>query len=87
MKEAIPDLLGLTEAYRTAIQENTGVAIPAPVVQRLFERESIVDVAYLREALPGALSSAIAGVGQVSKIVRAMKTFEDVDGRCASPLI
>lgn len=85
VKEAIADLLGLAEAYCTAIRESAGLAIPATVVERLFQHESTVDVAYLREALPGALSSAMEGVGRVSKIVRAMKTFEDVGRQVCVP--
>jgi PAS domain S-box-containing protein len=84
-KEAIPDLLGLVEAYHTAIQESAASAIPATVLAQLSEREATVDVTYLRETLPGALASALEGVAQVSKIVRAMKTLEDVGRQVRVP--
>jgi PAS domain S-box-containing protein len=85
-KETLPDLLGLLDAYQAAIRENTTSAIPSQVVALLAEREAAVDLAYLRETLPQLFSSALEGVARVTKIVGAMKTFENVGWQVRAPM-
>ena len=84
-KEALPDLLGLVDAFRAAIRDNLTTGIPANVVELLSKRAESVDLTYLRETLPTAFSSALDGAARVSKIVSAMKTLEHVGTQDRAP--
>ena len=85
-QETLPDLLGLLDAYQAAIRQNTNSGIPATMVELLSNREAAIDLAYLREALPQLFSSALEGVDRVTKIVGAMKTFENVGKQVRAPI-
>ena len=84
-KEVLPDLLGLLDAFHSAIRDNMTTVIPAKVVELLAERAEAIDLTYLRETLPTVFSSALEGVAQVSKIVGAMKTLEHVGNQARAP--
>jgi PAS domain S-box-containing protein len=85
-QDTLPDLLGLLDVYQAAIRQNTNSAIPAAMVELLSNRETTIDLAYLREALPQLFSSALEGVARVTKIVGAMKTFENVGRQIRAPI-
>jgi PAS domain S-box-containing protein len=84
-KGALPDLLGLLDAFHSAIHDNVTTVIPGKVVEQLAERAEAIDLPYLRETLPTVFAGALEGVAQVSKIVGAMKTLERVGTQARAP--
>jgi PAS domain S-box-containing protein len=76
-KGVIPPLLELITEYHAAVQD--GSPSPAALAQ-IEQHERALDTSFLRDALPAALDTSLEGLEQISRIVRAMKTFEDVGG-------
>jgi PAS domain S-box-containing protein len=74
--EVLPDLLGLFDDYRNTIQK--GGELTQDVIGPLLEREAAIDVDYVRENLSQVIGKALDGMAQITKIIRAMKAFEDV---------
>jgi PAS domain S-box-containing protein len=75
-KDSIPPLFELMDDYRNLVR--AGDPVSADVMTALEAKEDAVDLAYLRQALGGILGNGIEGLAQIARIVRAMKTFEDV---------
>jgi PAS domain S-box-containing protein len=74
--EVLPELLGLFDDYRSTMK--IGSELTQEILGPLLEREAAMDVDYIRENLSQVIGKALDGMAQITKIVRAMKAFEDV---------
>jgi PAS domain S-box-containing protein len=74
-KDSVPPLLELVRNYHDVVCQTP--QIPADTRESIERQEEQIDLSYLRESLAGALTTAQEGLGQIARIVHAMKTFED----------
>lgn len=75
-KDAVTPLLALLDDYRKVVQ--TGKPASTEVMATLGAKEEAVELPYLRESLATIIGNGLDGMEQIARIVRAMKTFEDV---------
>jgi len=78
-KDAVPSLLELMDDYRNIVR--AGDPASADRMTDIDKKEELVDLPYLRESLARILGNGLDGLEQIARIVRAMKTFEDVGRR------
>jgi PAS domain S-box-containing protein len=76
VRDSLPPLLELVGDYHNVVC--TAPQIPPDTRESIARKEDDIDLPYIRESLADALGSALEGLGQIARIVRAMKTFEDV---------
>jgi two-component system, NtrC family, sensor kinase len=75
-KDSMAPLLELVGEYHNVVCQEQ--PIPVETREAVARKEEEIDLSYVRGALAGALAAAQEGLGQIARIVRAMKTFEDV---------
>jgi len=75
-KDATPPLLELIDDYRSLLR--TGNPVSSDAIAAISAKEESVGLSYVRESLVGAIGAGVDGLDQIARIVRAMKTFEDV---------
>jgi signal transduction histidine kinase len=75
-KDTIPLVLELIDDYRGVL--GSGNPVRADAMAAISAKEESVDLPYVRGALAGVIGSGLDGLAQIARIVRAMKTFEDV---------
>jgi signal transduction histidine kinase len=75
VRAAVDDLIATYDRFKTAALEAESAPLGANKLQELHRAEVDADVEYSRQALPEAIERALGGVGRVSKIVQAMKSF------------
>lgn len=73
----IPPILDLVAGYHAVVRDGSP---SAAALAEIEQRETALDMGFVRDALPAALTSGLEGLEQIGRIVRAMKTFEDVGG-------
>ena len=73
--DALEDLVGLMDAHRPLRELASGMEGGAAVVSAIEEEETAIDIGFLREELPKAVTRTLDGVERVSSIVRALKQF------------
>jgi PAS domain S-box-containing protein len=81
--DVIPELLDLVSTYKGVIKK--GVHATPEELGALEERESALDIEYVRTMLGQVLGKALDGVEEVAKIIKAMKMFEEVGKQTRSP--
>jgi EAL domain-containing protein (putative c-di-GMP-specific phosphodiesterase class I) len=84
LRDAVEELLALTELYRETLYAKT----PMPVEDRrrvMQEAEERADVEYLSERIPRAFDRTVDGITRVRSIVQAMKRFSHAAGAEAAP--
>ncbi|MDX2505657.1 MAG: ATP-binding protein [Gammaproteobacteria bacterium] len=75
LQDSFEDLIGLVAVYEEmANAANEGKALPELVAKARALSEE-VEVDYLAEEVPSAISQSLEGIERVSKIVRSMKDF------------
>jgi PAS domain S-box-containing protein len=75
LRDGIDDVMSVLRAYQTlvdSVDEDSEVGKGLEAVRRL---ESEVDLDFLLDEIPGAISQANEGLARVSKIVQAVKQF------------
>ena len=72
---AVCELIALFERFKVAVGEAENGPLSAARIEELTMAEADADFEYARTALPTALERSLEGVGRVSNIVRAMKSF------------
>ena len=75
LQDSAKDLLETTERYASLIVEIKQSEIDPLIVQKHAGILSEMDLEYLRNEVPKAISESIEGVNRVAKIVRSMKEF------------
>lgn len=78
--ESVAPMNALLEEYRQAMSDTDGPVDWAARRQAFAERETEIDLEFLREELPLAADQALEGAERVAKIVRAMKAFAHPGG-------
>ena len=76
VKDAIPPLLTLMGEYHDLV--HAGKPVSTETLATLGDKEQSADLPYMRESLAKILGNGLDGIAQISRIVRAMKTFEHV---------
>lgn len=84
LNESFAALLKLHAKYRD-ICESSASSFSAELTSELHQAEKEADLAYLFEEVPKALSQSVEGVGQVARIVRAMKDFAHPGSESKAP--
>jgi len=75
LQESFSDLMRLVTAYEElGVAANEGKALP-DLITRAQALSEEVEVDYLAEEVPSAISQSLEGVERISKIVRSMKDF------------
>ncbi len=75
LREGFQDLEQILEKLDNLLEAaKTGTVDPA-MVERIRGAVEQVDAAYLREEIPQSIEQTLEGIGQIGKIVRAMKEF------------
>ncbi len=84
LQEAFGDLSDLLAAYRAASE----AALSAADSAALKEKEAACDLDFLLSEVPGSLEQSLEGLGQVARIVKAIKEFShpQQDEMCAIDL-
>lgn len=83
-QDAIPPLLALLDAYRSAL--HSGGAPSSATAASIELKEAELDLPFVNQALPNAVQTVQDGLERISKIVRAMKAFEDVGRQGRAPV-
>lgn len=73
--EAIDDLLGLVDCYQGLTEAAASVPELAALARAVAAKREEIDWDYLRAEIPQAIEQTLAGIQQVSSIVRSMKEF------------
>ncbi len=73
--EAIDDLLGLTETYRPLIEAAATVEAAAEPLAAVAATEAEIELPFLADELPQAITRTLDGVSRVATIVQALKQF------------
>jgi PAS domain S-box-containing protein len=71
-KESLTSLLSLIDDFHRLAVER----LPAEAIAPILRREQEIDLSDLRESLAPALSRGLEGLASITRIVRAMRTFE-----------
>ena len=85
-ESAVGDILAHTEHVRNLLATTTAQDRRAEVQGALEQSERERDVAYANEALPRAIQRSLEGIGRVTTIVRALKTFAHPSGNAVAPV-
>ena len=75
LQESFEDLMGLVAVYQELGNAANEGKVPAELVDRARTLSEEVEVDYLAEEVPNAISQSLEGVERISKIVRSMKDF------------
>lgn len=75
LKEGVDDLLGVIKAYQELQAVSPQDAALAEKMKAAALASEECDLDYLKDEMPEAFSQAIDGIGQVARIVSAMKEF------------
>ena len=75
-KDALPPLFTLIDDYHNVVHGEKPIS--QDVASALSRKEESVELPYLRASLDGILGNGLDGLAQIARIVRAMKTFEEV---------
>jgi len=81
LRGAFDDVLALVRRYRELLEEACGVIartdapLAASVAERADAAESEADLKYLAEEAPKTVENSLKGLGQVARIVSAMREF------------
>jgi signal transduction histidine kinase len=84
IKDSVRDLMALLTEYRAVLAQSESPSQQAR--KDLDEREASMDIAYVQSVLPSSMANAGEGLTQIEKIVRAMKTFEEVGRQERAPV-
>jgi PAS domain S-box-containing protein len=79
LSEVINNLVGLIGTYRDLLKECGPGDRVSPVVKKGLEAEREVDLEYLEEEIPKAITQTQEGLAHVTKIINAMKNFSRMD--------
>ena len=75
LQEAFEDLSGLIETYEEVCTASMNGAETETLVNKAHEQSKKIDIEYLNEEVPKAITQSLEGVDRVTKIVRSMKDF------------
>ncbi|MGC1952022.1 MAG: PAS domain S-box protein, partial [Gammaproteobacteria bacterium] len=75
LQEAVADIHRLVEAYDGLAQALTPMAEHSEQLAGIADLKAQLDLGYLRSETPLAITQALQGVAQISRIVQAMKQF------------
>jgi PAS domain S-box-containing protein len=75
LQEGFDDLSGLLDGYAELLAALDGERTSGELVARLKQQADEMDVEYILEEIPRAVSQSLEGVERVAEIVRAMKEF------------
>ncbi len=84
VQDSIPALLSLIDGYRVVLDPQGASSSEAKASMELKEAE--LDLPFVSQALPDAVQTVQGGLERISKIVRAMKAFEDVGRQGRAPI-
>lgn len=74
LEESVNDLTSLITKYQEFKPQLTDPAL-APTIAMIGEFEEEIDLEYLEEEIPNAISQSLDGISRISSIVKAMKEF------------
>jgi two-component system NtrC family sensor kinase len=74
LEEAYQEMIRVIEVYRGLLDTSNPIGW-AERQERVREAEASIDFDYLKNEIPTAVAQTLEGIGRVSTIVRAMKTF------------
>ncbi len=80
LQDAFTDINRLFENYQTFISAIKAGDETADLLKEIETTADEIDLSYLKEEIPLAISQALEGVERVAKIVRAMKEFSHPGG-------
>jgi signal transduction histidine kinase len=83
---AVGDLLSHTERVRSLVDSVAASEQRGDVLRSLEDSERDGDIQYVNEALPRAIQRSLEGIGRVTTIVRALKTFAHPNGHEIAPV-
>ncbi len=75
LKDAFTDLIGLLEMLGNVFEAARSGPVPAALMSETQEAAEAVDLNFLKEEVPTAISQSREGVDRVAQIVRSMKEF------------
>ena len=75
LHDAFNDLMPLVDCYSEVARAAQDGPPPPELLARLAAAEEVAELDYLRERVPAAFERTAAGIGQIAKIVGAMRTF------------
>jgi PAS domain S-box-containing protein len=73
--ESVDGLIRLHEAYRGLVEAVDDPAARTQALARIERVAQDIDVEFVLEEVPGAITQTLDGIGRVATIVRAMKSF------------
>ena len=79
LSEVINNLVGLSGTYRDLLKECRPGDRASPLLKKGLEAEREVDLEYLEEEIPKAITQTQEGLTHVTKIINAMKNFSRMD--------
>lgn len=85
LQESFSGLVALLERFRDLSEAPRLPASPHQLLNDMRSAMNDADVEYLLEHIPGALSSSLAGLERISRIVRSMKEFSHPGGSEMAP--
>jgi PAS domain S-box-containing protein len=74
LEDAYAELIRVVDVYRGLLDTSNPIGWMERQ-ERVREAEASIDFDYLRKEIPSAVEQTLEGIGRVSTIVRAMKTF------------
>lgn len=75
LQEAFEDISGLIEAYETLCATAKDNKPIEDLLKKAQELSDEIDIEYINEEIPNAITQSLEGVDRVTKIVRSMKDF------------
>ncbi len=79
VRESSGEMLRLIEVYREARAQLAAGAAPGEIAARLAAADEEVDLEYVIEHMPGALTRSLDGIDRIATIVGSMKDFAHPD--------
>ena len=75
MQEAFEDLIDLITVYQNQCASITTGEINPELAKQADDKSEEIDLEYLIEEVPKAVTQSLEGIERVTKIVRSMKDF------------
>ncbi len=75
LKNSFGDMLALVEKYQALLDATESLVSDQSLHEEIRSLQQAIDLPFLQEEIPAAISQTLEGAESVAKIVRAMKDF------------